>query len=80
MTRQALAGSWSSTGLCAFTVAIAVYYNARGDAGVWTNVIIWLPMCFFFVSMALYRQHKAIEELRRQIIHLRQEGSQNSAI
>lgn len=71
MTRQELAGSWASTALCAFSVAVAVFYNARGGIGVWTNVIIGLPLCFFFVSAVLYRQHQAIDELKKEVARLR---------
>lgn len=70
MTRQELAGIWASTGLCAFSVAVAVLYNSGGGIGAWTGVLIWLPICFSFVSIVMYRQHKTIEELKRELARL----------
>jgi hypothetical protein len=77
MTRQELFGTWASTALCATTVAVAVFYNSVGGTGIWTNVIIWLPMCFFFVSIALYRQQKAIGELKQEIARLQKSDATN---
>ena len=77
MTRREIIDSWSSTALCAFSVAVAIYYNSGGGMGVWINVIIFLPMCFFFVGTALYRQHKAIQELRQEVARLRKGDVEN---
>lgn len=71
MTRREMIDSWSSTALCAFSVAVAIYYNSGAGMGIWINVIIFLPMCFFFVGLALYRQHEAIQELRQELARLR---------
>ncbi|WP_109126368.1 hypothetical protein [Dyella sp. C11] len=78
MTHQEVAGIWASTGLCAFSVAIAVLYNSGTGIGAWTGPLIYLPMCFAFVSLVLYRQSAAIHELKQEIKRLRDGGNQGS--
>jgi hypothetical protein len=69
--RQDIIRSWAPTVLCAFNVGVATYYYTGGNAGVWTSVIISMPMCFFFVSAAFYQMFRKLRDLQREIEELR---------
>ena len=72
MNTQDIAGSWAPTALYALSVGMAAYYFSAKGENLWYSAIIAIPMCFFFVSMALHQTRQQLRELRREVATLRQ--------
>ena len=75
MNTQDIIGSWAPTALCALSVGMAVYYFSAKGEDLWYSAIIAIPLCFFFVSVALYQTRRQLGELRREMAALRQSVS-----
>jgi hypothetical protein len=72
MNTQDIVGSWAPTVLCALNVGMAVYYFSVKGENLWYSAIIAIPLCFFFVSVALYQTRQQLSELRQEMAALRQ--------
>ncbi len=80
--RRALA-PWIPAGFCAALSFITILQSLwaavvnRGDSGGWAVAFLcFLPMCFFFVGVAMTEMRREISELRKQVAELQQKNGE----
>jgi EamA domain-containing membrane protein RarD len=71
MIKKQIVLHWLPTAFCAFAVYIAMRQTSRVDA--LQGLVLWLPMCFYFVAMISYSMQKQIRTLQEEIRELKKE-------
>jgi hypothetical protein len=64
---------WIPFAFCSFMVYQYVHKGSN-SLNNWQDVLIWLPMCFFYVGMVTHTMQNKIQKLQAEVQQLQQLG------